>query len=94
MDGVSIGDGAIVAAGSVVTKDVEAYSVVGGVPAKHIKYRFSEDKVRKLTEIKWWEHNIDIAAKEHIFDDELTYEKIEKLEKILRSDLKVSTYHR
>jgi acetyltransferase-like isoleucine patch superfamily enzyme len=52
--GVTIGDGAIVAAGSVVTKDVQAYSIVGGVPAKHIKYRFSEDEVEKLLVLKWW----------------------------------------
>lgn len=54
MDGVTIGDGAIVAAGSVVTKDVPSYSIVGGVPAKVIKYRFSEEIINRLLEIKWW----------------------------------------
>lgn len=52
--GVKIGDGAVVAAGSVVTKDVEPYSIVGGVPAKHLKYRFSEDIIEALLKIKWW----------------------------------------
>lgn len=54
MDGVTIGDGAIVAAGSVVTKDVPPYAIVGGIPAKVIKYRFDKDVVDKLMEIKWW----------------------------------------
>ena len=54
MDGVSIGDGAIVAAGSVVTKDVPPYAVVGGSPAKIIKYKFSQDIIDRLEEIQWW----------------------------------------
>ena len=54
MDGVHIGDGAIVAAGSVVTKDVPPYAIVGGAPAKIIKYRFSEEMIKRLLEIKWW----------------------------------------
>lgn len=54
MDGVMIGDGAIVAAGSIVTKDVPPYALVGGVPAKIIKYRFSEEMINRLLEIKWW----------------------------------------
>lgn len=49
--GVKIGQGAVVAAGAVVTKDVEAYSIVGGNPAKHIKYRFDEECRNKLLEI-------------------------------------------
>lgn len=48
MPGVTIGEGAVVAANSVVTKDVEPYSMVGGNPAKHIKYRFSQDVIKKL----------------------------------------------
>lgn len=54
MDGVTINDGAIVAAGAVVTKDVPPFAVVGGVPAKVIKYRFSDEIIKKLLEIKWW----------------------------------------
>ncbi len=54
MDGVTIADGAIIAAGSVVTKNIDAYSIVGGVPAKHIKYRFNENKIKQLLETKWW----------------------------------------
>lgn len=52
--GVKIGDGVIVAAGSVVTKSVPSYAIVGGVPAKFIKWRFSEDIRKKLSFEQWW----------------------------------------
>ncbi len=55
--GIEIGTGAIIAAGSIVTKDVPEYSVVGGNPAKVLKYRFSEDIIRRLLKSKWWEYN-------------------------------------
>ncbi len=54
LDGVSIADGAIIAAGAVVTADVPPYAIVGGVPAKLLKYRFSEDRIEKLLAIAWW----------------------------------------
>ena len=54
LDGVTIGDGAIVAAGAVVTKDVPPYAIVGGVPAKVLKYRFAPEVIERLLEIKWW----------------------------------------
>lgn len=54
MDGVNVSDGAIVAAGSVVTKDVPPYAVVGGVPAKVIKYRFPQEMIDCLLDIQWW----------------------------------------
>ncbi len=55
MEGIRIGDGAVVAAGAVVTKDVEPYSITGGVPAKHIRYRFSEDQIKELLDLCWWD---------------------------------------
>jgi chloramphenicol O-acetyltransferase type B len=54
-DGISIGNGAIIAAGSIVVKDVPDYAIVGGVPAKLIRYRFSEEHIKKLQEICWWD---------------------------------------
>jgi len=54
-DGITIGDGAIIGMGSVVTKNVEPYSIVGGVPAKIIRYRFEEQDIQELLNIKWWE---------------------------------------
>ena len=55
MPGVHIADGAIVAAGAIVTRDVPPYAIVGGTPAKLIRYRFSEDVIAKLLAIRWWE---------------------------------------
>ena len=55
MGGVQIGDGAVVGAGALVTKDVPPYSVNAGVPAKTIRYRFSEEQIEKLLADKWWE---------------------------------------
>lgn len=57
--GVKVGDGAIIAAGAVVTKDVEPYAIVGGVPAKTIRYRFTEEEIRMLSELSWWNKDID-----------------------------------
>ncbi len=59
LDGVSIGDGAVIAAGSVVTGDVEPYAVVGGVPAHIIRHRFGEKVVSDLLRIKWWDWPIE-----------------------------------
>lgn len=57
LSGVKIGDGAIIAAGAVVTGDVTPYSIVGGIPAKHIKFRFNEEHVSMLLKTKWWERD-------------------------------------
>lgn len=54
MPGITISDGAIVGAGAVVTKDVPAYAIVAGIPAKIIKYRFGITTIKELLKIKWW----------------------------------------
>jgi acetyltransferase-like isoleucine patch superfamily enzyme len=54
MDGVTVGNGAIIAANSVVTKDIPPYAIVGGVPAKVIKYRFPDNKIEELQRSAWW----------------------------------------
>ncbi len=59
MPGIKIGDGAIIASRSVVTKDVPPYTVVGGNPAKPIKQRYSEEEIKILLEIKWWNWTIE-----------------------------------
>lgn len=54
VSGIKIGDGAVIAAGSVVTKNVPPYAIVGGNPARVIKKRFSDYEIEKLLEIEWW----------------------------------------
>lgn len=59
MQGVSVGHGAIIAAGAVVTKDVAPYSIVGGVPAKQIGTRFPDELIAHLLSLKWWDYDDD-----------------------------------
>lgn len=79
--GVTIGDGAVVLAGAVVTKDIPPYAIVGGVPAKIIKYRYDEDDISFLLKIKWWDKDVywlrsnwqsfhDIDALKHLFSND------------------------
>lgn len=65
--GVTVGDGAIIATRAVVIKDVEPYSIVGGNPARHIRYRFDEPTRAALLRIKWWDWSTDkVAAHKHL----------------------------
>jgi len=76
-DGVNIGNGCIIASGSVVVKDIPDYAIVGGVPAKIIKYRFSDKIIKQLKELKWWNYDIDILKKcKYWFQKKLTDEQM------------------
>ena len=66
LPGITIGDGAVIGAGSVVTKNVGDYEIVGGNPARHIRYRFTGEQIRALKEIQWWNWSIDkVKEKSH-----------------------------
>lgn len=72
LSGVTIGDGAVIAANSVVTKDVPPYAIIGGSPAKIIKYRFDQEVINELLELQWWNWSIDkIKRNKDIFTDKL-----------------------
>ena len=59
MDGIRIGDGAVIGAGAVVTKDIPPYAVAVGVPAKVKRYRFDEQTIAELLESRWWDKGLD-----------------------------------
>jgi len=65
MPGVTVGDGAIIATKAVVTKDVEPYSIVGGNPAREIRKRFSDEEIKELLVIRWWDWPIEKIT-EHV----------------------------
>ncbi len=68
--GVKIGDGAVIAASAFVAQDVPPYAIVGGVPAKVIRYRFDEEKIKYLLNLKWWDKDFEwIKQNCEMFDD-------------------------
>ena len=75
--GITIGDGAVVGARSVVTKDVPPYAIVGGVPARIIRFRFDQKTIERLLKVQWWQYNfIDLPR----VDPENVEEFLDQLE--------------
>ncbi len=77
--GVKIGDGAVVAAFSVVTKDVPSYAIVGGNPAKIIKFRFDDETIAKLKFIKWWDYEPKSFMKLKVDDINVFFEQFKSV---------------
>ena len=68
LDGVTIGNGAIIGAGAIVNKNVADYEIVGGVPARHIRFRCSNNEIKKLLKIKWWDWDLSqLKSKAFLF---------------------------
>lgn len=79
MPGIKIGDGAIIASNSTVTKDVDPYCIVGGNPAKLIRRRFDDDTIKNLIELQWWDWAVDTItryAKKIASGDSSIFEKV------------------
>ena len=81
LNGVRIGDGSVIGAGALVTKDVEPYSIIGGVPGKILKKRFSEESIKKLLDFKWWNKDISWIEKNVYY-----FHDIEKFMEIIESE--------
>lgn len=68
--GVTIGNGAVIASGAIVTRDVQPYRIVGGVPARVIRSRFSDEEIRMLLAFRWWDRDEEyLRAHAHLFAD-------------------------
>jgi len=81
LSGVKIGNGAIIAANSVVNTNIPDYAIAAGCPATVLKYRFSNEIIQLLNEIKWWNWPIEKMKKnKSLFEDKLTIEKIHSIE--------------
>ncbi|MCM0583153.1 CatB-related O-acetyltransferase [Weissella diestrammenae] len=87
--GVTVGDGAIIASRSVVTKNVPPFSIVGGVPAKIIRYRYDEQTITALNNLKWW--NYPVKNFEYVRGDEEIHSFIDKVQNLIQNE-KITAY--
>ncbi len=86
--GVEIGNGAVVAAGAVVTKDIPPYAIVAGVPARIIGYRFSEVIIQKLQKLQWWKWDDETIRENYMyFTSDVSLEMLEKMETRLKNEI-------
>lgn len=80
---VHVGNGVILASGTVVTKDVPDYAIVGGVPGRVIKYRFDEETIKRLLFIEWWNWPYEVLKENrHLFEVEVNEETLKQMESI------------
>ena len=85
LPGLTIGDGAVIAAGAVVTKDVPPYSIMAGIPAKVIKSRFDEETVNRLMDLKWWDLSHEVLKSNiELWQNKLDPEIMHRLEKLCK----------
>jgi hypothetical protein len=82
MNGLTIGDGAIVAAGAVVTKDVPPYSIVAGVPARVVKKRFTPATIDQLLELRWWDYDMANVS------NQVDFGKVEEVIEFMNAGIK------
>ena len=86
LDGITIGNGAVIGAGSVVTKDVKPYSIVGGNPAKLIKYRFPAELIERIEALHFWDLPMKDIEKINIWSEDIekTIQEISKIKALAR----------
>ena len=83
MPGIIVGDGAVIAANTHVTSNVQAYSIVGGNPSRLIKFRFDEEIINELLELRWWDLPIEhVKEVQKILTQEPTFETLKRLQEI------------